>query len=152
MLTIGHVARQTGLTAKAVRLYETLGLIDPPVRTASDYRIYEPEHLPVLRFIRRAQLLGLPLKDIKNVLDAHHDGRSPCPLVTHLLDMRLAETEHRISELQALRDSLHVARALATRAPDRHAEEADVSTMICPLIEETAASLEQQGRPGAQGH
>ncbi|ALV33204.1 hypothetical protein AS200_15070 [Streptomyces sp. CdTB01] len=144
MLTVGRVAQQTGLTPKAVRLYEAHGLIASPARNASGYRIYEPEDLPVLRFIRQAQALGLTLKEIKTVLDTQRDGRSPCTLVTRLLDRHLAEAERRIAELHALRDALHT--ALAHHAPSTHEEAA----AICPVIEAAARHQAQQSHPGAQ--
>jgi MerR family copper efflux transcriptional regulator len=119
MLTIGRVAQQTGLTPKAVRLYETHGLIAPPARTASGYRTYQPKDLPVLRFIRQAQALGLTLKEIKTILDVRRGGRAPCALVAHLLDEHLAETERRIAELQELRAALRTTRAFAWLRPLR---------------------------------
>ena len=64
MLTVGRVAEQAGLSAKAIRLYEANGLIDPPERTAAGYRTYTEQVLPVLRFIRQAQSLGLSLAQI----------------------------------------------------------------------------------------
>jgi len=149
MLTIGRVAQQTGLTPKAVRLYETHGLIAPPARTASGYRTYQPEDLPVLRFIRQAQALGLTLKEIKTILDAWRDGRSPCALVAYLIERRLAETERRIAELQELRETLRTARALADSSA-RDASPTGEAEAICPIIEEAFLRQARHMHPGAQ--
>lgn len=129
---------------KVVRLYESHGLIAPPARTVSGYRTYQPEDLPVLRFIRQARALGLTRKEIKAVLDVRRNGRSPCALVACLLDRLLAETERRIAELRELRDALRAARALA----DPPAGDTLVNSgaeAICPIIEETALRQARHG-------
>ncbi|MBT2395990.1 heavy metal-responsive transcriptional regulator [Streptomyces sp. ISL-100] len=130
MLTVGRVAEQTGLSAKAIRLYEAGGLIDPPERTPSGYRTYNDESLPVLRFIRQAQTLGLSLKEIKRILDLQREGQQPCGLVTGLLDEHLAEIDQRIADLEALRETLQAARDRADQAADR-----GETAVICHIIE-----------------
>jgi MerR family copper efflux transcriptional regulator len=130
MLTVGRIAAQTGLSPKAVRLYEANGLIDPPERTAAGYRTYTDEAVPVLGFIRQAQALGLSLKEIKRILDLQRQGQQPCELVTSLLDEHVAEIDRRIADLRTLRDTLQAARDRADRAAGRG--EAGV---ICHIIE-----------------
>ena len=137
MLTVGRVAEQTGLSPKAVRLYEAGGLIDPPERTPAGYRIYTDQTLPVLRFIRQAQALGLSLKEIKRILDLQREGQQPCDLVIGLLDDHLADIDQRIADLQALRHTLKNARDHADQAA--HRGEADV---ICPIIESSVPASE----------
>jgi DNA-binding transcriptional MerR regulator len=130
MLTIGRVAEQTGLSPKAIRLYETGGLIDPPERTPAGYRIYTEQALQTLHFIRQAQTLGLSLKEIKSILDLRRDGHRPCALVTDLLDQHLAETDRRIADLKALRATLRAARERANAAASPGEPAA-----ICHIIE-----------------
>ncbi|MET8681951.1 heavy metal-responsive transcriptional regulator [Streptomyces sp. NPDC004647] len=137
MLTVGRVAEQTGLSPKAVRLYETTGLIDPPERTPAGYRTYTNDALPVLRFIRQAQALGLSLKEIKRILDLQRQGQQPCELVTGLLDEHLAEIDQRIADLTALRATLHSARDRADQAAGR-----GEPGVICHIIESTPAQTE----------
>jgi MerR family copper efflux transcriptional regulator len=132
MLTVGRIAAQSGLSPKAVRLYETAGLIDPPDRTPAGYRTYTSDALPVLRFIRQAQALGLSLKEIKRILDLQRRGQQPCELVTGLLDEHLAEIDQRIADLQALRETLQRARDRADQAADR-----GEPGVICHIIEST---------------
>ncbi|GLW46382.1 hypothetical protein Stsp02_20440 [Streptomyces sp. NBRC 14336] len=138
MLTIGRVAQQTGLTPKALRLYEAHGLIAPPARTAAGYRTYRPEDLRVLRFIRRAQALGLTLKEIKTILDVQRDGGSPCALVAQLLDKHLAEAQRRIAELQELSGVLRTARTLADSSARAVSGTGEA---ICPAIEAVSRDL-----------
>ncbi len=135
MVTVSQVARRTGLSAKAVRLYEANGLIDPPARTSAGYRTYTDQVLPVLRFIRRAQALGLSLKEIKRILDLQRGGQQPCTLVIDLIDDHLAEIDRRIGDLDALRQSLQAARDRAHQAAGR-----GETGVICPIIEFTPAA------------
>lgn len=137
MLTVGRIAARTGLSPKAVRLYEANGLIDPPERTAAGYRTYTNEAVPVLRFIRQAQALGLSLKEIKDILDLQRRGEQPCALVTDLLDQHLADIDRRIADLQALRTTLQHARAQADQAADRGEQ-----ALVCRIIESTASGEE----------
>ncbi|AVH60815.1 MULTISPECIES: heavy metal-responsive transcriptional regulator [Streptomyces] len=133
MLTVGRVAAQTGLSPKAVRLYEANGLIDPPERTAAGYRTYTDDAVPVLGFIRQAQALGLSLKEIKGILDLQRSGEQPCALVTDLLDKHLADIDRRIADLRALRTTLRHARAQADQAADR-----GEGAVVCRIIENAA--------------
>ena len=135
-LTVGRVARQTGLSAKALRLYETNGLIDPPERTPAGYRTYSEDAFPELHFIRQAQTLGLSLKEIKRILDLQRQGQQPCELVTGLLDEHLAEIDRRIADLQALRVTLQGARDRAGQAAGRGEQ-----GVICHIIESTPIDL-----------
>ncbi|MGY5080918.1 heavy metal-responsive transcriptional regulator [Streptomyces nigrescens] len=138
MLTVGRVAKRTGLSPKAVRLYEANGLIDPPERTASGYRTYTDKVLPELHFIRRAQALGLSLKEIRRILDLQRHGQQPCDLVIDLLDDHLAQVDQRIADLQALKKTLQDARHAADQAAGR-----GEPGVICPIIE--SASLAPEG-------
>ncbi|GEC06514.1 Cu(I)-responsive transcriptional regulator [Streptomyces spinoverrucosus] len=137
MLTVGRIAAQSGLSPKAVRLYEANGLIDPPERTAAGYRTYTATALPALRFIRQAQALGLSLKEIKRILDLQRHGQQPCGLVINLLDEHLAQVDQRIADLQALKKTLQEARHVADQAAGR-----GEPGVICPIIESTAIAAE----------
>jgi MerR family copper efflux transcriptional regulator len=137
MLTVGRIAARTGLSPKAVRLYEANGLIDPPERTAAGYRTYTDEAVPVLGFIRQAQALGLSLKEIRDILDLQRRGEQPCALVTDLLDKHLADIDRRIADLQALRTTLRQARAQADQATDRGEQ-----ALVCRIIERAASGEE----------
>jgi DNA-binding transcriptional MerR regulator len=68
-MTVGELAEQVGKTARAIRLYEELGLLAPRGRTCGNYRTYGPEALVRLRWIIRLHDLGLPLHEVKAFLD-----------------------------------------------------------------------------------
>ena len=129
-MTIGAAAESAGVTPKAVRLWESKGLLPSPERTEAGYRIFTEGDIGVLHFIRQAKALGLHLDEIKDILDLQRGGDQPCGQVLALLDARLAEIDHRLRDLKRLRRSLVDARNAATRA-QRHGAEA----VVCRIIE-----------------
>ena len=66
-LKIGELARQTGLSIKTIRYYESRGLLEQPPRTEGGYRLYGPEEVARLWFVQRAKLLGLTLEEIREL-------------------------------------------------------------------------------------
>jgi DNA-binding transcriptional MerR regulator len=128
-LTVGQAARASGLTAKAVRLYEQRGLIPPVQRTEAGYRLYDDADVATLRFIRRAKALGLSLAEIGDVVALRRGGERPCQHVLRLLDHHTAEIDRTIAELQLLRQTLVETRAAAATAAT------DGDSAVCRLIE-----------------
>jgi MerR family copper efflux transcriptional regulator len=108
-MTIARAAKSVGLSASALRFYEREGFLAPSGRTRSGYRLYDQSALERLRFLRAAQSIGLPLKDIRTVLDM--DARTSRPRLRDLLESRLADVESKVKELNSVRDAL--SRALA---------------------------------------
>lgn len=131
-ITIGSAATRSGLTAKAIRLYERRGLLGPADRTPAGYRTYRSEDVAVLTFIRQAKAVGLRLNEIGRILELQRAGRRPCPTVLDLLDQRIADIDRTIADLRALRHTMTATRSRATVAA-RSGETA----VICPLIETT---------------
>ena len=127
MLNIGDVARSVGLRASAIRYYESQGIIRPAARGVNGYRFYRNEAIDLLDFIKRAQSLGLTLKEIKSLLELNCNDRGRCGYVKQLARDHLREINETISGLQALRGEL---RALLRRKVRRRNTNA-----ICPLIE-----------------
>ncbi len=131
-LKIGQIARQSGLSVKTIRYYEDLGLLAPTVdRTESGYRMFAPEVLVRLSFIKRAQRLGLSLEEIEQILQVYDHGDLPCQEVKQHLETKILEVEHRIQELQALQQEL---RHLLGGWQDRPPSEAAAQT-ICPNLQ-----------------
>lgn len=130
-LTIGQAARAAGVTRKAVRVYEAKGLLPRAERSTAGYRLYTPEDVDLLTFIRRARTLGLHLDDVREVLEIRHGGTPPCDAVRSLLDERVAEIDATIDDLLALRQTLTETRRAADDRPC-----GELST-ICSIIEET---------------
>jgi MerR family copper efflux transcriptional regulator len=107
LLKVSDVGRQTGLTRKALRLYESLGLVEPVERTEAGYRLYDDEALRRIQLINRAKVLGLTLAETKEFL---HVAEGCCgenhPALASLVERKLDETERRITELASLRGTL----------------------------------------------
>src|SRR5919199_6434204 len=107
LLKVSEVGQRTGLTRKALRHYEALGLVEPAVRTPSGYRLYDDEALRRIELVNRAKMLGLSLNEAKEFL---HVAEGCCgenhPELAALVERKLAETEKRIAELQSLRGTL----------------------------------------------
>lgn len=130
MLSIGDVAAQTGLTSKAIRLYESRSLIPAPERSAAGYRSYTEHHVALLRFIQQARALGLALGEIEQILDIQRSGGQPCGRVLELLDQHIADIDRTISGLRELRATLVGARR-TTRINRRNG----APVVVCRLIE-----------------
>ncbi|GAB3671597.1 MerR family transcriptional regulator [Saccharopolyspora sp. ID03-671] len=129
-MTVGAAAQAAGVSAKAVRLWESKGLLPPAERTEAGYRLFTDDDLAVLRFIRQAKTLGLTLPEIKNIIDLQRDGATPCGRVTELLDAHIADIDRTLTELRQLRRSLSSARQIA-RDGKRRGEHA----VVCRIIE-----------------
>jgi MerR family copper efflux transcriptional regulator len=107
-LKIGELAQLTGLSIKAIRYYERRGLLEPPPRTESGYRLYRPEEVARLRFVQRAKLLGLKLEEIRELVELAtqcNEGEI-VPRLEEVLEAKLEETERKMAELSAFRQNL----------------------------------------------
>ena len=129
MLTIGNVAHRVGIRSSAIRYYETQELIRPAARGANGYRIYNNDAVKMLLFVRRAQSLGITLKEIKPLLDFASQGQKPCSHVKRLARNHLQEIDQQIRALQTLRKEL---RTLLRRRVGR-----PQANEVCPLVEHT---------------
>jgi len=127
MLTIGKVAEGVGLRPSAIRFYERRGVLRPTLRAPNGYRFYSEDAVKLLRFVKRAQSLGITLKEIKPLLNLASQGQRPCVHVKQLARNHLQEIEEKIRELQALRNELRT--LLRRKAGRPHANE------VCPIIQ-----------------
>lgn len=103
---IGAVATELGLKARTLRYYESLGLLLPPKRTASGYRLYDGRAAQRIGFITRAKGLGLTLREIGDILGVYDAGKSPCRTVQLLLQRHLDRIEDQIRRLRTLKGEL----------------------------------------------
>src|SRR6202040_3759963 len=106
-LLIGEVAAKSGVSRKALRLYETAGILSPPRRPASGYRTYGPETLSILAFVARARRLGFHLNEIREVVGMRRSGRCPCPHVLELVRRKIGELDRTLADLTDVRRGLH---------------------------------------------
>lgn len=102
----GDVAKELGIGVQTLHYYEREGLIPAPPRSGSGYRLFTPELVERVRFIRKAQALGLPLTEVKEILQLTEEGSSPCRRVQAALTEKLREVNDRLRELESFRDEL----------------------------------------------
>jgi Cu(I)-responsive transcriptional regulator len=125
---IGAAALASGVSAKMLRHYEEIGLVPPPGRTAAGYRVYRPQDIHTLRFVKRARDLGFTMPEIKNLLALWNDRRRASADVKRLATRHAAELERKIAELDAMRRTLL---ELAQRCHGDHRPD-------CPILDDLA--------------
>jgi DNA-binding transcriptional MerR regulator len=121
-LLIGEVASRTGISRKALRLYEARGILPRPRRTPSGYRLYAPEAIGILHFVTRARRLGLTLAEIRTIVARRCSRPGPCVHVRALLQRKLADLDAVQRELRRILDSWDTANR-ARGVVCRHIEE-----------------------------
>ena len=127
---IGAVAKLSGLPIKTIRYYDELGLLKTFGRTESGYRLFNSDVLSRLRFIKRAQGLGLSLLEIKEFLDVHDQGDLPCAHIKVKLEDKLSQIEQQIQQLQILKQELQGLLSGWQALPDNPED------TICPILEQ----------------
>lgn len=105
-LSIGDLSRATGVKPTTIRFYEGEGLLPRPARTGGGHRDYVEDHLRRLGFIRHARELGFSTDAIRALLALASDGAAACEQVHALATEQVAEIDHRIRRLEALRAEL----------------------------------------------
>ena len=127
-LLIGDVAAQSGLSRKALLLYERAGVLPASRRTAAGYRVYDKGTLSLLAFVIQARRPGLRLDEIKSIVALRRSGRSPCSHVEDLVHMKLERIEQILADLSMVREHLRALLPAAKARPTR-------SAAVCPCIE-----------------
>ena len=105
-MTSGQLAKKSGVGVETLRFYEREGLLPKPARLASGYRQYPAEAVERVRFVRRAQLLGFQLKDIKELLALRENPDAGSGEVREKAVAKLADIDQRIKDLEVMRTEL----------------------------------------------
>lgn len=132
-MTRGEVAEAAKVTAETVRYYEERGLIPAPRRSGAGYRLYGPDFVERIRFIKRAQELGFTLAETEGLLAVGLDAPDgTCGDVRAQALAKLEDVEAKLRDLEAIRDAL---RRLAEACPGSG------PTSACPILD----ALHQEG-------
>jgi len=105
-LKIGEVARRANVNLQTIRYYERRRLLAEPPRSAGNYRLYTPETVQRVRFIKRAQELGFTLEEIQELLSLRAAPKVQCAKVRARAEAKAADIEKRIRGLRAMQQSL----------------------------------------------
>lgn len=128
-MNIGEAASASGVSAKMIRHYESIGLIGAARRTDAGYRVYARQDVQVLQFIHRARVLGFSLDQIRELLALWQDKERASADVRALARAHIAELNRKIAEMEAMR------RTLERLAASCHGD----SRSDCPILDDLAA-------------
>lgn len=101
-IAIGALSKHTGTNIETIRYYERVGLLPAPGRTAGGYRLYGPDHLKRLTFIRRARALGFSLAEVRRLLTLSDQRRRPCAEVRLVAAAHLEDVKGKITDLRQM--------------------------------------------------
>jgi DNA-binding transcriptional MerR regulator len=105
-ISIGELARRSGVKAPTIRFYERAGLLPAPARTEGRQRRYGRAAVGRLNFIRHARELGFEVSAVRELLALGEQPNRPCAEVDSLASRRIADIDRRIAQLVALRGEL----------------------------------------------
>jgi MerR family copper efflux transcriptional regulator len=128
-MNIGQAAKNSGLSTKMIRYYESIGLLAAAHRSDSGYRLYMQDDLHTLAFIKRSRDLGFSLEEVGKLLTLWQDRGRASSEVKALARSHIAQLDQKISELTGLRETLQdlVAHCQGDHRPD------------CPILKDLAA-------------
>ena len=132
LLNIGDAAKASGVSAKMIRHYESIGLIGAAQRTEAGYRVYTGEDVHVLQFVHRARALGFSLDQIGKLLGLWRDKGRASADVRALARSHIDELNRKITEMEAMR------RTLETLAASCHGD----ARSSCPILDDLASNQE----------
>lgn len=127
-MNIGQAAGRSGVPAKTIRYYESIGLIRPADRTNGNYRDYDDSSVRILQFLKRARAFGFSIEDCRELLSLYLDRERSSADVKSVAQHRVDEIDRKIRELRALRMTLGrlVERCHGDERPD------------CPILDDLA--------------
>lgn len=140
-LNIGEAARRSGVSAKMIRHYESLGLLAAARRTDAGYRIYDARDVHTLQFVRRARRLGFSMEEVEQLLGLWQNRRRTSGDVRQIAQRHIADLDRKITEMQSMRRTLEelVHRCHGDHRPD------------CPILDDLAGDGTAAGAVAVAG-
>lgn len=127
---IGELGNRTGTKVNTIRYYEEIGILPQPVRTDSGRRTYFERDVKRLSFIRHSRSFGFSIAEIRSLLSLSDSPERDCTLASTIAKSHLERIDMKISQLEALRDSLL---AFATSCSDGRAEDCEIIGALCEV-------------------
>lgn len=128
-MQIGTVAKKIGISVDAIRFYERSSLLPRPSRTQGGFRMYGETDVETVAFVRRVQVLGFTLKEVRELLALRRSRLQPCAPVRRRLVQKLTDIRRKVAGLQILESELR-------NALRRCNKEMRERTAHCPLLTE----------------
>ncbi|WP_282076688.1 MerR family transcriptional regulator [Epibacterium ulvae] len=141
MFTIGKASEQSGVNIETIRYYEREGIVPKPGRAAGGRRLYSPDEIAKLRFVRRCRDLGFPISIIQTFLSLTEQDHRSCGEVKTLAENHLDEINAKIENLTRLREALL---SLSSNC--------DEGTAACPMLDSLMKDGLGENRPEQSRH
>jgi len=106
-LAIGTLSQQSGCNIQTIRHYEAIGLLPPPKRTNGNHRLYNPDHIDRLVFIRRGRELGFSIEDIRELFELSENPDASCEKASAIARRHLENIQKNKASLSALEKELN---------------------------------------------
>ena len=126
-LTIGQLAKESNVRTDTIRYYEQLGIINPEGRSNAGYRLYGPESIRTIKFIRRAKNLGFTLAEIKVLLSLKASQTATCRDMLERTEAKIVEAKENMRHLNDMHDVLE---KLSEACPG-----GDMPLSECPILD-----------------
>lgn len=123
-IAIGGLSKHTGTNIETIRYYERVGLLPTPARSLGGYRLYSPDDLKRLNFIRRARVLGFSIGEVRTLLHLADERKRPCAEVRAVAEAHLNDVRAKIADLRRMERVLKATVARCTEG----------GRTDCPLI------------------
>lgn len=128
LMNIGNASRESGVSVKMVRHYESIGILPKAARTEGNYRLYGRNEVHTLRFIRRARDLGFSMEDIRELLGLWQSKSRRSASVKKIVGAHVDGLKRKIAELEGMVKTLE---HLAHHCHGDHRPE-------CPILDDLA--------------
>lgn len=136
-MNIGEASERSGVSAKMIRYYESVGMLPSAARRPNGYRDYGDQDVAVLQFVRRTRDLGFSLEEVSALLALWSDKKRSSREVKKLAEKHIADLERRVREMRAIMKTL---RGLAQNC---HGDERS----DCPILDDLATPPKASTRP-----